>query len=174
MLPDVLLQAELLDLLERNPKLGTRILFKLAWTIGERLKSTNEQLRTLSESARRMSPTADRQIKDKPPSLVKIILLFLAAACIVAFLFLIPDIVRLVVIAALLSYILDPLANVLEARGMSRTKATVTIFLAFVTLLAIAYIFFSATASWRDKVPRKRTQPGSGRRGYFSSRKYTC
>jgi CRP-like cAMP-binding protein len=45
-------KPELLDLLERNPKLGTRILFKLAWTIGERLKSTNEQLRTLSCSAR--------------------------------------------------------------------------------------------------------------------------
>ena len=49
-------KPELLDLLERNPKLGTRILFKLAWTIGERLKSTNEQLRTLSESARQNEP----------------------------------------------------------------------------------------------------------------------
>ena len=45
-------KPELLDLLERNPGLGTRILFKLAWTIGERLKSTNEQLRTLSGSTR--------------------------------------------------------------------------------------------------------------------------
>ncbi|MFA6056383.1 MAG: cyclic nucleotide-binding domain-containing protein [Thermodesulfovibrionales bacterium] len=45
-------KPELLDLLERNPKLGSRILFKLAWTIGERLKSTNEQLRALSGTAR--------------------------------------------------------------------------------------------------------------------------
>jgi predicted PurR-regulated permease PerM len=88
-----------------------------------------------------MRPKADKQIKDRTPSLVKIILLFLATACVVAFLFLIPDIVKLVVIAALLSYILDPVANILEARGMSRTKATITIFLAFVTLIAIAYIF---------------------------------
>ena len=79
-------------------------------------------------------------MKDKTSSLVKMVLFFAAAACVIAFLFLIPDIVKLVVIAALLSYILDPLANILESRGMSRTKATVTIFLGFVTLLAIAYI----------------------------------
>jgi len=41
-------KPELLDLIERNPKLGSRILFKLAWTIGERLKTTNEQMRELS------------------------------------------------------------------------------------------------------------------------------
>ena len=40
-------KPELLDLIERNPKLGSKILFKLAWTIGERLKKTNEQVREL-------------------------------------------------------------------------------------------------------------------------------
>jgi CRP/FNR family cyclic AMP-dependent transcriptional regulator len=39
---------ELLDIIKRNPKLGGKILFRLAWTIGERLKSTNLQLRELS------------------------------------------------------------------------------------------------------------------------------
>ena len=43
-------KPELLDLIERNPKLGSKILFKLAWTISERLKSTNEQLRELTYS----------------------------------------------------------------------------------------------------------------------------
>ncbi len=41
-------KPELLDIIERNPKLGCKILLKLAWTIGERLKSTNEQLRALN------------------------------------------------------------------------------------------------------------------------------
>ena len=41
-------KPELLGLINRNPKLGGKILFKLAWTIGERLKSTNEQIRELS------------------------------------------------------------------------------------------------------------------------------
>ncbi len=41
-------KPELLDLIDRNPKLGAKILYKLAWTIGERLKSTNEQVRELS------------------------------------------------------------------------------------------------------------------------------
>jgi len=40
-------KPELLDLINRNPKLGGKILFRLAWTIGERLKSTNEQVREL-------------------------------------------------------------------------------------------------------------------------------
>lgn len=40
-------KPELLDLINRNPKLGGKILFRLAWTIGERLKSTNEQVRDL-------------------------------------------------------------------------------------------------------------------------------
>jgi CRP/FNR family transcriptional regulator, cyclic AMP receptor protein len=37
----------LLDLIERSPTLGSKILFKLAWTIGERLKSMNEQIKEL-------------------------------------------------------------------------------------------------------------------------------
>jgi len=53
-------------------------------------------------------------MNDKSPSLVKIALLSIAAAAFIIFLFLIPDIVKLVVIAALLSYILDPLANLLN------------------------------------------------------------
>jgi len=40
-------KPDLLDLIERNPKLGSKILFRLAWTIGERLKSTNEQVKEL-------------------------------------------------------------------------------------------------------------------------------
>jgi len=38
-------KPDLLDFINRNPKLGGKILFRLAWTIGERLKSTNEQVR---------------------------------------------------------------------------------------------------------------------------------
>jgi len=40
-------KPDLLDLIERNPKLGSKILFRLAWTIGERLKCTNEQVKEL-------------------------------------------------------------------------------------------------------------------------------
>ncbi len=41
-------KPELLDLIDRNPKLGSKVLFRLAWTIGERLKTTNEQIKELS------------------------------------------------------------------------------------------------------------------------------
>lgn len=40
-------KPDLLDLIKRNPKLGGKLLFKLAWTIGERLKSTNKQVKEL-------------------------------------------------------------------------------------------------------------------------------
>jgi CRP/FNR family cyclic AMP-dependent transcriptional regulator len=41
-------KPELLDIINRTPKLGCKILFRLAWTIGERLVSTNQQLSELS------------------------------------------------------------------------------------------------------------------------------
>ncbi len=42
-------KPELLDIINRNPGLGSKILFKLAWTIGERLKITSEQVSELSD-----------------------------------------------------------------------------------------------------------------------------
>lgn len=49
-------KPELLDLMDRDPKLGSRILFKLAWTIGERLKITNQQVKELSCSTYSTKP----------------------------------------------------------------------------------------------------------------------
>lgn len=49
-------KPELLDLLDRDPKLGSRILFKLAWTLGERLKTTNQQVKELSCSTYSTKP----------------------------------------------------------------------------------------------------------------------
>ncbi len=40
-------KPELFDIINRNPRLGGKILLKLAWTIGERLKSMNEQVSAL-------------------------------------------------------------------------------------------------------------------------------
>ena len=45
-----LFQPDLLDLLDRNTRLGVKILFRLAGTIGERLKRTNESLTEIKES----------------------------------------------------------------------------------------------------------------------------
>ncbi|MFZ5908249.1 MAG: cyclic nucleotide-binding domain-containing protein [Nitrospirota bacterium] len=41
-------KPEMLDLISRDPRLGCKILLRLAWVIGERLKSTNEQLKEIS------------------------------------------------------------------------------------------------------------------------------
>lgn len=42
------LQPDLLDLIERNPQLGVKILLKLSRTIGERLRKCNEQINAQS------------------------------------------------------------------------------------------------------------------------------
>lgn len=42
-----LFQPDLFDLMNRNPRLGVKILSKLARTIGERLKKTNEHLHNM-------------------------------------------------------------------------------------------------------------------------------
>lgn len=42
-----LFRPDLIDLIERKPRLGNKLLFELARLIGERLKHTNEELQTL-------------------------------------------------------------------------------------------------------------------------------
>lgn len=43
------LQPDLFDLVDRNPRLGVKILLHLARTVGERLKKSNEQIQALKE-----------------------------------------------------------------------------------------------------------------------------
>ncbi len=61
-------------------------------------------------------------------SLLGLLLLFLVS---------IGDLVKLVVLAVLIAYIIDPLAVFLESRGMTRTTATAVIFFSFFLLAAI-------------------------------------
>lgn len=61
-------------------------------------------------------------------SLLALLLLFLTS---------VGDLVKLVVVSALLAYIIDPLAVFFESRGMTRTTSTAVIFLAFSLLAAI-------------------------------------
>ncbi len=66
--------------------------------------------------------------------------ILIALAGILAFLSLIPSIVKMVIISALIAYVLNPFANILESRGMSRTFTTITIFLFIVVSIGIAYL----------------------------------
>ncbi len=81
-------------------------------------------------------------MQDKGNLLLKLTLFVIAAIAIGFFLFTISDIVKLVIIAGLLAYILDPLANIMESRGMSRTSATVAIFVGIVLLSVLSYFIF--------------------------------
>jgi len=74
--------------------------------------------------------------------LIKIAVVGIFAIAGIAFLTAVSNIVKMVIISALLAYILDPLANFLESRGMSRTSATVAIFAGFFIFTAISYLFF--------------------------------
>jgi len=48
--------------------------------------------------------------------------------------------VKLVIISALLAYIIDPLASILESRGLSRPAATTIIFVAIVGIMVLALL----------------------------------
>ncbi len=78
-------------------------------------------------------------MKEQSNIVLRILLFIIIIIASGIFLYSIPSIVKLVIIAALLAYILDPLANLLESRGMSRTAATVAIFIGIVFLIAISY-----------------------------------
>jgi predicted PurR-regulated permease PerM len=56
-------------------------------------------------------------------------------------------IIKIVIIAAVLAYILNPLANFLESRGMTRTGATVALFLFISAFIVISYSIFSPVLS---------------------------
>lgn len=74
--------------------------------------------------------------------LIKIAVVGIFAIAGIAFLTAVSNIVKMVIISALLAYILDPLANFLESRGMSRTSATVAIFAGFFIFTGISYMVF--------------------------------
>lgn len=58
-------------------------------------------------------------------------------ALLLLFLFSVSDLVKLMVVSALLAYIIDPAAVFLESRGMTRTTSTAVIFLSFSAIAAI-------------------------------------
>ncbi len=73
---------------------------------------------------------------------LKLFLFIAAATLLVIFLVSIGELVRLMIIAALLAYILEPLASFLESRGMSRTAATSIIFSGILLLTVIFVLLF--------------------------------
>lgn len=79
---------------------------------------------------------------DNMNTLTKILILLIIASLFIIFLVAISDIVKLVIISSLLAYILDPFASFLESRGMSRTSATVSIFLLLIVIAFISYLIF--------------------------------
>ena len=71
------------------------------------------------------------------------VVVFLIGALIgLAFLAAISDIVKVLIVSALLAYVLDPLATSLESRGLSRTAATAVIFAMILVLAATSYSIF--------------------------------
>ena len=100
-------------------------------------------------------------MSDNTNTLIKIVLLLIVTLLFILFLVAISDIVKLVIIAALLAYVLEPFASFLESRGMSRTTATVSIFLLLLSVACMSYLFFFPLLS--DEI--------SALKGGFSSEK---
>lgn len=66
---------------------------------------------------------------------LKLILLSLSGILLLLFLWAIAPLVKIVIIAALLAYILEPLVSRLESRGMNRLLATTVIFLILMLII---------------------------------------
>jgi putative permease len=71
---------------------------------------------------------------------IKLTIFLLITAGIVWFAFSLGALVRVVIIAAILAYLLNPMANWIECRGVSRSLATITIFVAMISLIAVFLI----------------------------------
>lgn len=72
---------------------------------------------------------------------VKIALALVFLSVVITLLTFIGGLVKLIIIAALFAYIIDPAAGFLESRGLGRTSATTIIFL-FIGVLTGIFIFF--------------------------------
>ncbi|MGH1366421.1 MAG: AI-2E family transporter [Calditrichia bacterium] len=73
----------------------------------------------------------------------KMILAGIVGVGALAFLFAIGDLVQIIIIAALLAYILDPLVNMIEARGMSRTLSAVILFGIISGIVGIGFLLLA-------------------------------
>ncbi len=71
-----------------------------------------------------------------PARLFKLIFIMLVVGGILYILSLIGGLVELIIVAAILAYVLDPVASMLEARGMSRLLSTAIIFVGIISLIA--------------------------------------
>lgn len=71
---------------------------------------------------------------------VKTTLVALAVVGVIVFLVAIGDLVKLVIISALLAYILDPLVTLIESNGINRTPATAILFAAIALILGLILI----------------------------------
>jgi putative permease len=78
----------------------------------------------------------------KTGTFFKITFFSILAIIAIVFLTAISGIVKLVIISALLAYVLDPAANLFESRGMTRTSATVAVFIIISGLIGISYLVF--------------------------------
>lgn len=71
---------------------------------------------------------------------IKIILILLAFAGVIAFLVSIGDLVKVLVISALFAYVLDPVVTQIESYGLGRTSATALLFVVLATILGIIFV----------------------------------
>ncbi|HEX8947514.1 MAG TPA: AI-2E family transporter [Dissulfurispiraceae bacterium] len=91
---------------------------------------------------------------------IKIGVALAALAALALFLYSIGGLVKLLIVSALLAYVIDPVASLLESRGLSRTAATSVIFL-FIILAAAVFLFLFLPAL-SDQVESIQEGLGSG------------
>lgn len=97
--------------------------------------------------------------------LFKAVVLLVLVAAFVFFIASIGGLVKLLIIAALLAYIIDPVASFLESRWMSRTSATAAIFITIILLTAV--VLFLVLPLLSSQITSVQESLSSGRADIF-------
>ncbi|NIW78952.1 MAG: AI-2E family transporter, partial [Calditrichae bacterium] len=72
---------------------------------------------------------------------IKILLFLLVLTGVVAFLFSVGDLVKLMIISILFAYVLDPLVTFIESKGINRAFSTLILFICIAAVLTLMLIF---------------------------------
>ena len=94
--------------------------------------------------------------------LIKFIIFLLIIALLIWFAFSIGVVVRLILIASILAYLLNPLANVLEARGIGRTIATALVFIGIISIVVMFIVIGLPLITEEIISVKKDLQAGQG------------
>ena len=145
-------KPDLLEVLERSSDTGVKVVFRLAEFLGRRLKETTDKisqlkkeirlLRRTSAGGHTVTPVQIRQIIVKRERRFKLVIVAGIIATGLTILLAVPGMLTSFLLAFVITYLLKPIVNYFERKGLSRTTSIIVPFLLAGILLAGVSSFF--------------------------------